>query len=290
MTPEAVAFVASCTGATRVNGAERVQSLWGGYGELVRVRLEGASRASVVVKWVRPPGKAVGASPSTSDARKKRSYEVEARFYATYAEADGAWPVPALLGSAELGDGRVVVLEDLLDRGFGRRIGRPREASLAACLRWLAAFHAHFCGRRPDGLWEVGTYWHLATRQDELGRMTDVRLREQAPSLDRALSGARHLTFVHGDAKADNFCFSSDGTRVAAVDFQYVGGGVGVKDVAYLLDGSQEHEETRAVDLYFDALRARLTPAIAESVEREWRALYPLAKEDFRRFLDGWVG
>lgn len=290
MTPEALAFVVSCTGAARVRGTERVQSLWGGYGELVRVRLEGASRGSVVVKWVRPPRTREAASSSASDARKKRSYEVEAHFYATYAEAADDWPVPALLGSVELGEGRVVVLEDLIDRGFGRRIGRPRENALEACLRWLAAFHAHFCGRRPDGLWEVGTYWHLATRQDELGRMTDVRLREQAPLLDRALSGARHLTFVHGDAKADNFCFSSDGTRVAAVDFQYVGGGVGVKDVAYLLDGMPEGDERRALAVYFEVLRARLPSPIAESVEREWRALYPLAKEDFRRFLDGWVG
>lgn len=289
MTPEALAFVASCTGAARVSGAERVQSLWGGYGELLRVRLEGASRASVVVKWVRPP-RTRDASSGASDARKKRSYEVEACFYATYAEADVDWPVPALLGSAELGQARVVVLDDLTDRGFGRRIGRPREASLGACLRWLAAFHAHFCGRRPDGLWQVGTYWHLATRQEELGRMTNLRLKEQAPLLDRALSGARHLTFVHGDAKADNFCFSSEGTSVAAVDFQYVGGGVGVKDVAYLLDGLPEHEELAAVDTYFRALRGRLAPNLAESVEREWRALYPIAKEDFHRFLDGWGG
>ncbi len=288
MTPEALAFVVSCTGSIRVSGAERVQSLWGGYGELVRVRLEGASRRSVVVKWVRPPQG--GASSSTSDVRKKRSYEVEARFYATYAEADRDWPVPTLLGSVELAEGRVVVLEDLVDRGFGRRIGRPREAALEACLRWLAAFHTHFYGRRPEGLWEVGTYWHLATRQDELAKMTDPRLRVQAPVLDRALSGARHLTFVHGDAKADNFCFSPDGTKVAAVDFQYVGGGVGVKDVAYLLDGLHEGDESRALAVYFEALRARLPSPIAESVEREWRALYPLAKEDFRRFLDGWVG
>ena len=289
MTPEALSFVASCAGAARVCGTERVQSLWGGYGELVRVRLEGASRASVIAKWVRPPRRG-RLSPSTSDLRKKRSYEVEAHFYAIHAEADADWPVPVLLGSAELGEGRVVVLEDLVERGFDRRIGRPREASLEACLRWLAAFHAHFYGRRPDGLWEVGTYWHLATRQDELGKMTDMRLREQAPSLDRALSGACHLTFVHGDAKADNFCFSPDGTNVAAVDFQYVGGGVGVKDVAYLLDGLPAREEGRAVDTYFDALRARMEPTVASSVEREWRALYPLAKQDFRRFLGGWMG
>jgi len=43
---------------------------------------------------------------------------------------------------------------------------------------------------------------------------------------------------VHGDAKLANFCFSRDGKKVAAVDFQYVDGGCGMKDLSRIIVGS----------------------------------------------------
>ena len=110
--------------------------------------------------------------------------------------------------------------------------------------------------------------------------MRDDSLRDRAPELDRALREAKHQTIVHGDAKPENFCWSKGGARVAAVDFQYAGRGPGIRDVAYLLYG--ERDEARRLDSYFAHLRA---PA---DLEREWRELYPVARDDFRRFLDGW--
>ena len=107
---------------------------------------------------------------------------------------------------------------------------------------WLAHFHATFMGETPDGLWEVGSYWHLDTRPDELEALDDVHLKQAAGEIDALLRAARFQTFVHGDAKLANFCFSEDGTQVAAVDFQYVGGGCGMKDVAYFI-GSCLYEE-----------------------------------------------
>jgi aminoglycoside phosphotransferase (APT) family kinase protein len=109
---------------------------------------------------------------------------------------------------------------------------------------------------------------------------------------------------VHGDAKAANFCFSPDRRRVAAVDFQYVGGGCGVKDVCYLLacmggwHGADEAAEARLLDFYFRELRAAIAPPAAggggeidlDALEAEWRALYPLAAADFSRFMAGWAG
>jgi len=69
-----------------------------------------------------------------------------------------------------------------------------------------------------------------------------------------------------------------------------------MKDVAYLLSGESTSAavEQRHLDTYFKRLReviAQLHPSVdAGALEAEWRALYPIAHEDFRRFLAGWSG
>ena len=183
------------------------------------------------------------------------------------------------------------------------------ERGAEACLRWLACFHANFLGAEPEGLWQIGTYWHLATRQDEHRTMGDeFGLKRAAAALDQRLNSCRFRTLVHGDAKPANFCFSRDRGRVAAVDFQYVGGGCGVKDVCYLMSamggwrGPDEATERRLLDFYFRELRAAAqsspprggaagggaAPVDLDGLEREWRELYPLAAADYYRFLAGW--
>jgi len=119
-------------------------------------------------------------------------------------------------------------------------------------------------------------------------------LKDAAALIDRRLSGATHRSLVHGDAKAANFCFGRKGA-VAAVDFQYVGGGCGMKDVAYLLSclpsrDCDRHAESH-LDHYFQRLRSVLaeTDVDGDAVEAEWRALYPFAWADFERFLAGWA-
>jgi len=120
---------------------------------------------------------------------------------------------------------------------------------------------------------------------------------QAAPLIDNVLSQAKFLTFVHGDAKLANFCFSKNGD-VAAVDFQYVGGGVGVKDVAYFLgscfsEDFIEQKETELLNFYFSALKnilRELHPQTdAGALETEWRRLYDFAWVDFYRFLKGWT-
>jgi aminoglycoside phosphotransferase (APT) family kinase protein len=165
-------------------------------------------------------------------------------------------------------------------------------------LRWLAAFHARFLGSAPEGLWKVGTYWQLGTRPEEHRAMRHQALRSAAARIDAALNAARFKTFVHGDAKLENVCFARAGDEVALVDFQYVGGGVGVKDVAYFLSSCLLPRECAAavpgyVDDYFrelrDAVWANGGGADVAELEREWRALFPLAWVDFYRFLLGWA-
>jgi len=213
---------------------------------------------------------------------------VETAFYQSVASAcDDDCRVARLLGARRRDREWVLLLEDLDAAGFAARDSSPVGDRLLACLDWLAAFHARFLGRTHDGLWSVGTYWHLDTRREELANIRDERVRASAPLLDRKLREAKFQTLVHGDAKPDNFCFSDDGARVAAVDFQYVGGGVGVKDVAYLLH--RERDEQRALAHYFTRLRKLLPATVdANALEAEWRSLYPIAVDDFERFLAGW--
>lgn len=294
-------LIARATGATAVELGGRIQSLWGGYGEIRRATLSGAATASVIVKHVVPPDAArLSSAERRSHLRKLRSYEVERAFYRSYAaRCSAGCRVPAAIHESGEGDRTLLVLEDLDAAGFGGRRNRVSTSELQACLRWLAQFHATFLGERPESLWKVGSYWHLATRPDELSALTDPALRRAAPLLDARLNRARFRSLIHGDAKLQNFCFTKAGNDVAAVDFQYTGGGVGVKDVAYFLTSCVPSSELERhagshLDHYFRELREALgrrgDPVEALALEAEWRDLYPLACADFYRFLRGWMG
>lgn len=285
-------WVRRVTGAKTATRAERIQSLWSGYGEIVRVDLSGASAASVILKRVEPPR-----GRGLSHERKLRSYDVERAWYRSYAaRCDERCRVPRCLAVEATEAGWLFLLEDLDAAGFSARRSALRPSELDRCLAWLADFHATFLGEPAVGLWEVGTYWHLATRPDELAVIEDPALRDAAREIDARLNACAHQTLVHGDAKLANFCFTRDGDTVAAVDFQYVGRGSGMKDVAYFLFSSHgwgEREPSDAhLDAYFghlrDALARRRVDIDASEVEREWRALYPLARADLHRFLAGW--
>ncbi|MFK7992380.1 MAG: phosphotransferase [Sandaracinaceae bacterium] len=287
-------WIRAHTGASHARRGERLQSLWSGYGEIVRVHLEGAAADCVILKRVAPPQDAMhprGWSSDRSHERKLRSYEVEAAFYRKYA-ARSAARVPRCLATEAHDNGWWFLLEDLDDAGFAGRRRNVDDVELGRCVDWLADFHAGFLGTAADPLWPIGTYWHLETRPDELAAMPDGPLRDAAAALDAALSRARHQTLVHGDAKLANFCFADD--AVAAVDFQYTGRGCGMKDVAYLLSCLPEHRCAASADAVLDRYFARLRRSLpsttdADALETEWRALYPVAWADFERFLCGWA-
>ncbi len=293
--------ILQATQASSLRVVEIIQELWSGYGKILRLRLEGSGLSSVVVKHVRMP---VGANhprgwdSSLSHDRKVKSYEVETAWYRDWsARCDVGCRIPKCLAFERSSDEVLMVLEDLDAAGYPARRSHVDWRQIEICLQWLAQFHASFLEETPTDLWEVGTYWHLDTRPDELAVLDDKPLKSAAASIDRRLSEARYLTFVHGDAKLANFCFSEEGERVAAVDFQYVGGGCGMKDVAYFVgscldERACEQQEEALLDCYFSALRSALAkhrPTIdAESVIAEWHELYPIAWTDFHRFLKGW--
>ncbi len=286
--------------AGRISAVETLQTLWKGYGKIVRVTLEGDARKSVVAKHVRLPksgGGRRGRGEDLSHARKVKSYRVETAWYQGWSgRCDDFCRVPACLAVETRGDVTVLVLEDLDEAGFARRAARADWHEVQACLAWLASFHATFLGCAPDGLWKVGTYWHLDTRPTELAALRDPALRTAASPIDRALRET-FQTIVHGDAKIENFCFSKDGLRVAALDFQYVGGGCGMKDVAYFVGSCLSEEEAEALegqilDCYFSALTETVRrlgkPVDVADLEQSWRALYRVAWTDFHRFYKGW--
>ena len=295
------AIVLESTGASAMEVEVVIQELWSGYGQILRISLTGSERRTVVVKHVTMPTEQRhprGWNSNLSHERKVFSYQVETEWYHFWsARCDQHCRVPELLAFARAEERLLLVLEDLDEAGFPLRLTGVRPAQIEQCLRWLAEFHATYMGEAPSGLWTTGTYWHLETRPDELDVLDDAQLKAAAEKIDRQLSEARFQTFVHGDAKLANFCFAETGAGVAAVDFQYVGGGCGMKDVAYFIsscldESSCEAGETELLDCYFGALKRSLHrrwPEIhADAVVAEWRALYPVARADFHRFLKGW--
>lgn len=269
------------TGATAITDSLLLQNLWGGYGELRRLHLQ--DRPSVILKCVQPP---VHQRASLSDRRKRRSYEVEQAWYQGPAAHSRA-RLAACYGAENLGETRLLLLEDLGHSGFSP--GRPPQ--IRAGLRWLAQFHAGFLAVRPVGLWEQGSYWHLDTRQEEFQRMPAGVLKEAARGIDQLLKKARYQTLIHGDSKPANFLWKNS-EEAAAVDFQYVGVGCGIRDVAYFLDcclsynGSQKQAESW-LDFYFHELHQQPVD-LPDGLESEWRQLFPVAWTDYARFMQGW--
>lgn len=281
------------TGASSLVEKEVIQELWSGYGKIIRVELENATVGSVVVKHVQLPihtHHPRGWNTDIGHQRKIKSYKVETTWYDWYSKNSKA-RLPQCFALETKDDQVLMVLEDMNEAGYHLRKRSVNWEEIVQCLAWLAKFHASYLGKTPDGLWSVGTYWHLATRPQELSALEDQKLREAAPLIDQKLNSCTYKTFVHGDAKLANFCFTKDG-QVAGLDFQYVGGGCGIKDVAYFIgsclnESECERLEEQILDTYFGHLQNEMKER-NEALENEWRSLYRIAWADFHRFIKGW--
>ena len=295
------AFILQSTNARKLLSTDLLQSLWSGYGKIVRCHLVGTDFPSLILKWVRPQLEANhprGWNTSTSHTRKLRSYKIEIEWYMRWAaRCPETCRVPKYISSRQDGEESILLIEDLDASGFSERRDTLERDELKSCLDWLAAFHSRFIRVEPTDLWPTGTYWHLATRQDEWQNMRSGKLKKRAKHLDNMLSSARYQTIIHGDAKLANFCFSARTKAVSALDFQYVGGGVGVKDLAYFLSSCLDNDalfesHNWCLDRYFSQLKHWSEPTLGadafSELENEWRSLYSVAVADFSRFLEGW--
>lgn len=293
-------IILKSTDSRELYEVEEIQELWGGYGKILRYGLVGSDIKSVVVKNVCLPGR-VGQSRGGNNSymRKLKSYKVEMAFYKNWSSKCGNdCRVPGWYAFEWQNDEFLMVFEDLDTVGFNKRKREVSWNEIKLCLKWLADFHATFMEEKPENLWAKGTYWHLDTRPDELKALNDTALKGAAKAIDRILNNCTFKTFVHGDAKLENFCFSEKADNVAALDFQYVGGGCGMKDVAYFIDSCLyddecESWETDVLDFYFkelkNALDIKQKNVEFNALEKEWRELYHVAWTDFYRFLKGWA-
>ncbi|TWT49756.1 Phosphotransferase enzyme family protein [Rubripirellula amarantea] len=304
LAPESAKIVLAATDAKQIRSEEPIQSLWSGYGKIVRVHLKGGSVGTAIVKQVQtvhPGSQPRGWNTDLSHQRKLRSYQVEACWYRDWSSRLGNEARVANVFSIDsTADGHLFVLEDLDAAGFSQRHTSLDDRSVRDGLTWLANFHARFINASPQGLWPEGTYWHLATRPDELKAIeVSHPLFQHAHAIDTRLRDTSYPTLVHGDAKVANFCFADpqNDPPLAAVDFQYVGGGCGMKDVAYFLGSCLREEECQdraaeMVDHYLDRLDLACRSFHPEidtiKLVDEYRAMYPLAWADFHRFLLGW--
>ena len=289
------------TEASDVRHIEVIQSLWSDYGVLARVFLKGGKFDSVIVKDIDLSEKSSHPrnwNTNASHLRKLRSYEVESNFYKNYnyLRIDNSY-FPELISNSFQKDKIILILEDLSTKGFSLNYNSQTHGNgnkIKLRLAWLAAFHAKGLNKAHDGLWDIGTYWHLDTREDEWKKMEEGPLKQNARLIHDKLNSAKYKAIVHGDAKAANFLFDKDLTSVAAVDFQYVGKGCGIKDIVYFLgsvlfDDELEVKTEYYLKYYFEKLKEELDISLADDLIAEWKYLYDYAVADFERFLLGWM-
>ena len=322
MNPSVCRRVLTATKSEVITGTEVIQPLWNHYGLLSRIFLEGGSYSSVILKHIQIPSHGQhpkGFATGLSQQRKLRSYQVEQVWYQHYNQKLLTTPLhpslaapicrtPQCIDTFHIDDEIFLLLEDLTTCGFVPQSSLTTWGQVESVLEWLAHFHAHFLhcqesegdnALRAEGLWETGSYWHLATRPDEWSKIRGSTLHWVAPLIDSRLSSTSFQTIIHGDAKLANFCFHDTELAVAAVDFQYVGRGCGMRDLAYFVgsifgETESERYETMILDHYFSYLRTSLEGShhdqtmMIQRIEEEWRELYPVCWADFQRFLLGW--
>ncbi|KAH8177132.1 ecdysteroid kinase domain-containing protein [Sarocladium implicatum] len=173
-------------------------------------------------------------------------------------------------------------------------------------------------GKAGDKVWLNGGYTYLATRQKEYSNLkTDSSsewssaLCETQPSLGCSVAEAvaKVLTprgrptesFIHGDVKSENLFTTTEGDAVAFFDFQYIGLGLGVCDLAKLFtcsvpmtmlgDDADEAIQASAEedDLLQRYRRALCVNSSEESYnEQEFKRHWECALVDWCRFQASW--
>ena len=196
------------------------------------------------------------------------------------------------------------------------------KSQTVAAVRWLAKMHGLCWGKSYEkefSLAREGCYWYLETRLEEWSSMSHEwqALKKLAPALSERLRDDSGLgwTLIHGDFKSTNLMFTCalqgedfdpfHEEECIGIDFQYVGGGYGARDLAMLMVCAVDLKtdnlacgidmETEVLQLYYDELLSVLREVGAVVVETQatytmshLRGQYELALMDLVRFMAGW--
>jgi len=105
---------------------------------------------------------------------------------------------------------------------------------------WLNGGYTYLATRRKeyadlaaddDSEWNSALTQQLGTRNESISELVATLL---APTGSGSSSTASYQTLIHGDVKSENLFTSESGEQVAFYDFQYIGLGLGVCDLAKL--------------------------------------------------------
>lgn len=322
-------FLSAVLSKTVVDVKEtKLCSLWAGYGSIKCLTVRTATDTiRLICKEVNPPK-----DTGVAHERKVTSYLVEIELYKMghlMKVAGIAIPDIYHLESSASGKATLLMSDLRVEYPIAGDGGLDWPKTLAA-VDWLANFHAFHWERSESlvesKLWPEGCYWRLDTRQKEYEDIGSewLRLKNAAFVVADLLKNGTHpstngfshphKTLVHGDYKSPNLQFACTTSAnkaetrqqeyvCAAVDFQYCGGGYGVRDVGQLIVSSCDmphpynHEkalalETAILEYYYAKLLSYLKNyGRVSDVQYSYDMLtkhYELCLVDYVRFMAGW--
>ncbi|OQR92685.1 hypothetical protein THRCLA_08627 [Thraustotheca clavata] len=287
--------IESCFSDASIQSKSELCSLWAGYGSIYRVQL--SNGLNVIVKSIAPPK-----SDSVSNQRKLRSYEVEGYFY-QHLSAKSQARLPSVYSIEHYEGPRFSFVLENLSSSFPDNAYSMSGKYLDAALDWLANFHASYWNYSNDdhGVGTDGGYWYLATRQEELEAMGNDnlsnKLRTNAKMIDARTRDPQFETLLHGDAKSANMLWKKSGNEItcAWVDFQYVGQGLGARDLAYMLCSSTNRSALKNLDQIlhryfttFDQTMVKLGRSDHGYTLEKLKEHFEWCLLDYVRFMAGW--
>jgi thiamine kinase-like enzyme len=237
-----VVFFSSWTNCYKKHSikTEKIVSLWAGLGSIYRAFV---NNQTYIIKYVQIP-----LENTVSNKRRIASYYNESYFYSKYSENVDI----ARYYAHEKNERNTILIIQDLSINY-RELSSLNQIQFIKAIQYLAKFHAYFYNCKDINVSENGSYWYLNTRKSEWKNIPKKhpKLKDCAELIDSKTKDVDHETLIHGDSKSENFMWSRDDVPIC-VDFQYVGKGLGAKDLVYLICSSTDEFKEEYLSIYFD--------------------------------------